>query len=321
MDEDLIPFLFSFSKIHKIVKKLNCLQQFTNIRDLYNYIKPSYRKTELEQILEAAKIVKSNSEKNAIRIVDFYDEYYPPLLREIYDPPISIYVKGNQKILNKIFISVVGTRKPSKLSLDACKGIPDFVEKNHFEGIVSGLAVGIDRAAMLACIEKGVPTVGVVGTGLDSEYPHINKDLYKKMLAFKEGAIISEMKFGDPPNRWSFPRRNRIITGISSLLLVMESPLKSGAMSSANHAISQNRDIAIFVHEGQHSNSGGIKLVDEGAIALSIEELMGESKIFHISHFLKGDFNELPKLISHTNYLEVMGKIQYLGDGYYKEMN
>ncbi|MCB1190704.1 MAG: DNA-protecting protein DprA [Leptospiraceae bacterium] len=319
MEDEIIPYLFSFSKLSSVVKKLGCLNQFDSIKGLYDFIKQSYNKPELEKIIQAAKLVKSSSEKNSIQVLDYYDPDYPAYLKEIYDPPITLFVKGDKQLLNNTFVSVVGTRKASKLSLDACSSLPDFVKKNLYDGIVSGLASGIDRAAMLACIEQGIPTVGVLGTGLDSEYPHANKDLYKKMNEFPKGVIISEMKYGDPPNRWSFPRRNRIITGMSALLLIMESPLKSGAMSSANHAISQNRDIAVFLHEGQHSNEGGKKLVEDGAICLSYEELTGKNTVFHISQVLEGGMDTLPHLISQTNYLELTGKIKYIGDGYYKE--
>ncbi|MBK6604372.1 MAG: DNA-processing protein DprA [Leptospiraceae bacterium] len=94
-------------------------------------------------------------------------------------------------------------------------------------GIVSGVATGIDRAVMLAALEANIPTIGVMGTGMEKEYPYQNKDLYTRLKNSANGLLITEMRIGEAIGKWSFPRRNRIISGIAKLLILMEAPLKA----------------------------------------------------------------------------------------------
>ncbi|HMZ66118.1 MAG TPA: DNA-processing protein DprA, partial [Leptospiraceae bacterium] len=198
--------------------------------------------------------------------------------------------------------------------------LPDLLVKSNQLGIVSGVATGIDRTAMLSSLNANIPTIGVLGTGLEKEYPFQNKDLYKKIKSSDHGLLISEMRIGETIGKWSFPRRNRIITGISKLLILMEAPIKSGAMSSVAHAIEQGREVLVFDEPELLYNEGGRKLIEEGATKLTLSDLKkSPDSFFHISEIIPNDFKDIPSLFRSLNQLEREGLFQNMGGGYFKK--
>jgi DNA processing protein len=173
---------------------------------------------------------------------------------------------------------------------------------------------------MLAALETNIPTIGVMGTGMEKEYPYQNKDLYAKLKNSPNGLLITEMRIGEAIGKWSFPRRNRIISGMAKLLILMEAPLKSGAMSSVAHALEQGREVMVFDDPELLYNEGGRKLLEDGASRLSMSDLKkSPDSFFHISEIIPKNFKEMSSLFSSLSQLENEGLFQNLGGGYFRK--
>ncbi|NTU58180.1 MAG: DNA-protecting protein DprA [Chlorobiaceae bacterium] len=189
-------------------------------------------------------------------IITILDKTYPPLLREIYDPPPLLFVRGNPAALTNPSIAVVGTRKASAYGKQAtgffCR---DLVTGGYT--IVSGLAYGIDIMAHRSTLEAGGTTVAVLGCGIDIIYTDPTGQLWPKIL--EHGAIVSEERIGQAPAPGNFPRRNRLISGMTSGTLIVESDIKGGSMITASCALEQNREVfavpgSIFARSSQGTN-------------------------------------------------------------------
>lgn len=216
--------------------------------------------TEATQILDQCK-------QKGIKILTFADTTYPENLRNIEDPPLVLYFKGSLPDWQaQPLIGIVGTRKASPYGLQTagllasqvavCGGL-----------IVSGLAAGIDAAAMEGALEMEKPVVGVVANGLDVVYPAGNRKLYGQTE--KCGCLISEYPPGVRPYPANFLHRNRIISGICQGVLVVEAPERSGALNTAGHAFSQGRDVfTVPANLGVESSRGSNGLLQEGAYAV-----------------------------------------------------
>ena len=183
--------------------------------------------------------IKINTEK--IKGIKLGDSNYPEKLKNIYDPPRKLYVIGNEQILNRKSIPIVG-----------CRNCSDYGKKYAFEFagelakkdivIISGFARGIDTCAHRATVCYGRSTIAVLGCGLDIVYPEENLELYKRILQ-TGGAIVSEYPIGTPPLKQNFPKRNRIISGLSDGVFVIEAMKRSGTMITVEHALEQGKDI------------------------------------------------------------------------------
>ncbi|HDR51848.1 MAG TPA: DNA-protecting protein DprA, partial [Mariniphaga anaerophila] len=178
--------------------------------------------------------------------VRFYtDKNYPRRLKPCPDAPIVLYSKGNMNLDEQRIVSIVGTRNATDYGKTICEQlVQGFAERNHPVLVVSGLAYGIDIHAHKMALKYNVPTVGVVGHGLDKIYPSLHADTARKML--QSGGLVSDFPSGtkiDPPN---FIRRNRIIAGLADATIVVESAEKGGALITADIASSYNRDVFAF---------------------------------------------------------------------------
>lgn len=204
--------------------------------------------------------------KNNIEVITKSDPEYPDFLKEIPDPPYILYIKGAKQTLAGNCLGVVGTRSFTTYG----KEVTPYLVKplvNQGLTIVSGLAKGIDTFAHKACLEAGGITVAVLATGVERVYPKSNAKLAKKIVK-KGGAIISENPIGTEPRRWRFPPRNRIISGLSLGVLVVEAGKKSGALITARTALEQNREV--FAVPGDilsSASKGPNRLLKEGAKA------------------------------------------------------
>ena len=188
---------------------------------------------EAEKGIEAA--VKADC-----RILSYDSEAYPPLLREIPDPPLVLYVRGSVEVLSKHSLAIVGTRHPSAYGLQVARRLArDLAERNLV--VVSGLARGIDSAAHHGALEAHGQTVAVQGRGMDGIYPAENKRLAEKIM--QSGAVISEFPLGTGPTPENFPIRNRIISGLSLGVLVVEASEYSGSLITARLATEHNREV------------------------------------------------------------------------------
>lgn len=184
-----------------------------------------------------------------------WDKEYPKLLKEIPDPPEKLYYQGDLKVLEKPCLAVVGTRKNTDYGEDMTRQIIRELSVLDI-AIVSGLAKGIDTIAHQAALENDLPTIAVLGSGMDNIYPATNQKLATEII--KNGLIFSEYENGTPPLKENFPQRNRIISGLSIATIVIEAPEKSGALITGRFAIEQNREIFILPGDVDRENSVGI---------------------------------------------------------------
>lgn len=217
--------------------------------------------TKSEEILTACYDKKIN-------ILTIQDGAYPNRLRNIPDPPLVLYYRGTIPAFDaEPVIGVVGTRKASPYGLLVAKRMGYQIAQCGGL-VVSGLADGIDSMAMVGALTDGKPAVGVLGCGADVVYPRSNQSLYADVAA--RGCLLTEYPPGTPPLPYNFPRRNRIISGLSCGVLVVEAPEKSGALITAQCALDQGRDV--FTVPGNidvPSCAGSNRLLREGAIAVS----------------------------------------------------
>lgn len=184
-----------------------------------------------------------NIQKEGIEIITVLDKKYPPLLKEISHPPFLLYVKGNLDVLSSNCFGVVGTRTLTDYGKQITPRIAKDIATSGFT-IVSGLARGIDTLAHQAALDSKNPTIAVLGCGLSWNvlYPPQNKRLAQQIIE-NNGAIISEYGYNTSGSPITFPQRNRIISGLSKGVLVVEADIKSGALITAKYAVQQNRDV------------------------------------------------------------------------------
>jgi DNA processing protein len=215
------------------------------------------------------------------QIISFQDDKYPPLLREIYDPPILLWLKGDPDLLNRSGIAVVGTRRATKYGL---KQAAVFSKKLAEEGltIFSGLAYGVDAAAHKAALKADGTTIAVLGSGIDNIYPAKHAGL-AKAITERNGAVISEFPPGTAPDAGNFPVRNRIITGLSLGTLVVESDLKGGSMISAQSALTQNREIFVIPHSLDNIRGTGCNHLIKraaGKLVQTVDDILEELPVY-----------------------------------------
>jgi len=183
----------------------------------------------------------NNSMRCYSEIITFDDLVYPYLLKQIYDPPLVIFVQGNKKLLNRKQLAIVGSRSASMNGRETAYEIAQQLVKAGLV-VTSGLALGIDAAAHKGALTSRAGTIAVVATGLDKVYPARHRGLAKEIID-NDGAIISEFLPGTSPKAGHFPKRNRIISGLSEGVLVVEAALQSGSLITARCALEQNRDV------------------------------------------------------------------------------
>ncbi len=282
-----------------------------------------------------------------VKIVTIKDKDYPSLLKEISDPPLVLYVKGDLSSSGKYLISIVGSRKCTKYGQTvAQKFASSFARLGII--VVSGLALGIDSAAHSGAITVNGKTFAVIGSGLDRIYPATNKFLAEKIYN-GHGAVISEFPFGTEPKPFNFPFRNRIISGLSYATIVVEAAKRSGSLITARLAAEQGRDVfAVPGNITSKMSEGTNMLIKDGAIPLtepndvftyvsvfkdfSIEKIQSEkfsvdeekviSVLNNSMETLMGISEKTgiseQKLISLLTYMEVKGLIKRNGGRYFK---
>jgi DNA processing protein len=178
--------------------------------------------------------------KNEIQMLSFLDSKYPKRLLNVESGPLILYYKGNAELNNHRVVSVVGTRKPSEYGKQLCEKIVEGLQPYQIM-LVSGLAYGIDAIAHRKSVDVDIPTVGVLGHGLDRFYPADHKSLANRMI--QHGGVITEFTSGTIPDRENFPMRNRIIAAMSDAIVVIESKRKGGSIITAEFGNDFNRDV------------------------------------------------------------------------------
>ena len=208
--------------------------------------------------------------KVIIEEINIESEEYPKKLKEIYEPPLKLFVLGNKKLLNQKSVAIVGCRKPTEYGKTVAFKFSKGISENGIN-IVSGLASGIDTYAHLGAISPNNygKTIAVLGNGLDEIYPKRNIELAKKIIQ-SGGCIITEYQIGIRPEKQNFPRRNRIISGLSKGVLIVEAGEKSGALITADFALEQGRDVfAIPGNIFNETSVGTNNLIKQGAKLVS----------------------------------------------------
>ncbi len=240
--------------------------------EIRNLIPPRYQRLLLmnasKQMLSE---MKKKMEKYSIGVIRINENTYPDLLRHIAEPPGMLFYRGNPECLNRRSIAVVGSRAASYTGQKAARRLAEALSR-HGVSVISGLACGIDASAHQGCIEGGSPTIAVSGCGLDRIYPAENQGLGEAILKCG-GIMLTEYAPGEKPAGWHFPVRNRIITGMARALILMEARIRSGSMTSVQHALDQGKDV--FVYPGDPESecfSGNHQLLREGGIYFTSAE-------------------------------------------------
>jgi DNA processing protein len=215
-------------------------------------------------------------ERLGVHVLTVFDEEYPRSLREIYNAPVLLYMRGEMTAADETGIGVVGTRSPTVYGKElATRIVPQLVGAGLT--IVSGLARGIDTVAHSAALRAGGRTIAVLGCGIDVAYPAENRALLERIPA--HGAVVTEYPLGTKPDAYNFPARNRIISGLSMGTLIVEAQERSGALITADYALEQNREVFAFPGRATDKISAGCnRLIREGRAKLvtSTDDILAE---------------------------------------------
>ncbi len=179
--------------------------------------------------------------KNEIEIIPYSSKSYPSRLKQYNDAPVLLFYRGNGSFNTSKVLAIVGTRVPTTYGRSICENIINDLAGTGVT-IVSGLAYGVDSVAHKKCVEIGIPTIGVLGHGLKIIYPQDNKQLALQMIE-KGGGILTEFTSSTQPDKENFPKRNRIVAGMSDAVLVIESARKGGSLITAEYANAYNKDV------------------------------------------------------------------------------
>lgn len=228
----------------------NLMERFENYEEIFKFDKYTFinsfqiKEEEYSKIIESKNVnlkeeIQKLNEKN-IKILSLKSSDYPEKLKNISQPPVFLYYKGDISLLKKRVIGVVGTRKATTYGRVVCEKFSQELVENNIV-TVSGLALGIDSICHKKTLESQGKTIAVVGSGLDIIYPKENRVLWQEIE--KKGLILSEFPLGTEPLARNFPMRNRIIAGISKGILVVESQLKGGSLITAEIALEEGREV------------------------------------------------------------------------------
>lgn len=232
-----------------------------------------------------AEGVLKDCEKEGIVIVPFQSNEYPEGLKEIPDPPPLLYTIGSLEYEDRFSLAIVGPRNPTDYGIRVADMMASSLSRSGIT-IVSGMARGIDTAAHIGALKTQGRTIAVLGSGINVPYPPENRGLMKQIA--RQGAVISEFPPGTLPEKGNFPRRNRIISGISLGVLVVEAAKKSGALITAHYALEHNRDV--FAVPGMITSgrsAGTNKLIRSGAILVERPEDILEEIAPQLKGYLK----------------------------------
>lgn len=281
---DILIWLSSLNISNKNIEKI--CSQVGDLRNIWymsanNINKLSNIRSNVKEIIiknrdgDYIKRVLNILEEQNINVITIYDENYPEDLKNIYDKPLILYAKGSIIKDDNFALAVVGSRKATSYG----KWVTEKIVKELTAlgiTIISGLAIGIDSIAHRTALESNGRTIAVLGNGLDIIYPKRNKELYREIET--KGAIVSEYFLGVAPLQYNFPQRNRIISGLSLGVLIVEAQEKSGSLITAQHALEQGKEVfAIPGNINSIFSKGTNKLIKEGAkLVMDVEDIVEE---------------------------------------------
>ncbi len=240
---------FGPNRINTLLEKFKSFEAILNASS-FDILRTNGFNTELQSKLKNTELTSKITDeaescfekayKHNAKIICIVDSEYPEFLKRIYSPPIYLYMLGEILPEDENAVSIVGTRNNTNYGKHACENITTELV-NQGITIISGMARGIDSIAQTTALNSGGRTIAVIGSGIDVIYPWENKNLFHRIK--ESGAIITEFDPGTQPNAINFPRRNRIISGLSLGTLVIESKRKGGSMQTAEFALEQNKEV------------------------------------------------------------------------------
>lgn len=288
--ESNLKYWLALNKINGLgPRSIACIQQHLNcVSELFEL-----SATELAALKLSATIIKQIRKPNWHQveqelnwaataynhILSYQSERYPELLKQIPDPPAILYLKGNSKIISEPQIAIVGSRKASQHGFELAKQFAFELSENGLV-VTSGLALGIDAASHQGALASSGKTIAVLGTGVDHIYPRQNQNLAEQIL--EHGLLISELPPQTTPKASHFPRRNRIISGLSNGVLVVEAAIKSGSLITARLANEQGREVFAIPGSIKHQQSQGCnQLIQTGAkLVQNVDDIFAEFSMF-----------------------------------------
>jgi DNA processing protein len=267
-----------------------------------------------ETPLETGRTTLENAVKLGAKVIVPEDADYPEVLRHIPDPPPVLFALGDHTLLFRPAAAIVGSRDHSSYGAEICRAISACAASAGVV-IVSGMARGLDAVAQTAALDSGGTTIGVLGNGLGVTYPAANRALYDRVA--KEGLLLTEFPPGGRPHVGSFPRRNRLISGLSRVTVVVEAAVGSGALITAGTALDQGREVMavpgnitspVSVGTNQLIRDGATPLLEPGDLLQQFPELAGHSKattavvaptVRPLPEALSSEERELAELLGH----------------------
>jgi DNA processing protein len=265
----------------------------------------------IERIVQARKNIDleklwSKIESQGIKILIWQDETYPQRLKEIEQPPPVLYIRGDYLPEDLFAVAIVGTRRVTAYGRQITEELAAYLASNRIT-LVSGLARGVDAIAHQTALKAGGRTIGVLGSGVDRIYPPEHRGLAEKMM--ESGAIVSDYAPGTPPDASNFPPRNRIISGLSLAVVVIEAGETSGALITAEFAAEQGREV--FAVPGSilaPQSKGTNKLIQNGALPLlSVNDLMQPLNLTHMGEH-KAARKTIPSDETEAHLMNVLGE-------------
>lgn len=286
----LLAFLNQFQSYKILMKKI--YSAFPDLTELFScskdcLIQKGLTEAEVEKIkiikdetcnVENVEIeqIKETLRKNNTCFLAFCEENYPQKLRDIDDPPLGLFYKGNIEVLNcSRAVAIVGTRGATNYGLSNSKKIASLLAKREIT-VVSGLASGIDSSAHIGALGAAGKTIAVLGNGVDIAFPSSNRELFDEILA-SGNLIVSEYPVGAPPLPWNFPQRNRIISAVSDAVIVIEGDVQSGALITARFAIKQDKPLFALPGPVDSPSSNGPNILIKSKVAellTSVEDIL-----------------------------------------------
>lgn len=274
--------------VHNYIEGIDYLS-FQKLSELYGGTENAFDSLAVteETIIKALELKEQNM-KNGIHYASYLDKEYPALLQEIYDKPMGIFYKGVLPDEEAPALGMVGARECTLYGKQIAKDFATFLSYAGIQ-IISGLAKGIDGYSHEGAIEGGQRTYAVLGGGVDVIYPQSNSYLYKRILD-EGGGIISEYFPGTKPRPEYFPKRNRIISGLTKGVLVVEAKIRSGSLITTHYAIEQNREVyAIPGRINDRYSSGCNDLIKQGAKLVERPEDILSDEVFQNYHYCKNE--------------------------------
>lgn len=267
---------------------IRLMQEFPNAEDVFRVSEKQIREIPGFGKTIASNIAKFNdwkrvddilsvTENTDAWLLSINNEKYPNRLRHIYDPPLIIWGRGDVNALSRQGIAIIGTRKPTSYGRQKASLFAGRLAKTGLS-IISGLAYGVDTLAHTAAVENNGCTVAVLGSGIDKIYPASNKRLTDEIIS-KGGAVISEFAPGTKPDRENFPTRNRVVSGLSLGVLVVESDVTGGSMITAYSALDQGREVFAIPHDiTTQTGKGCNTMIKKGhaKLTMNVDDILEE---------------------------------------------